>query len=66
MDDLTVSEDNDHLGTSVRDGKEPSQSLNIAYWRNFANKGIGKYQIKDKDEEKQISGSIVTPALNAA
>ena len=31
MDDLTVSEDNDHLGTSVWGGKEPSQSLNIAY-----------------------------------
>ena len=31
MDDLTVSEDNDHLETSVRGGKEPSQSLNIAY-----------------------------------
>ena len=31
MDDITVSEDNDHLGTSVRGGKEPSQSLNKAY-----------------------------------
>ena len=25
MEDLTVSEDNDHLGTSVRGGQEPSQ-----------------------------------------
>ena len=31
MEDLTVSEDNDHLGTSVRGNQEPSQSLNIAY-----------------------------------
>ena len=31
MEDLTVSEDNDHLGTSIRGGHEPSQSLNIAY-----------------------------------
>ena len=31
MEDLTVSEDNDHLETSVWDGQEPSQSLNIAY-----------------------------------
>ena len=31
MNDLTVSEDNDHLGTSVRGGKEPSESLNITY-----------------------------------
>ena len=39
MEDLTVSEDNDHLRTSVRDGKEPSQSLNVAYWKNFATRG---------------------------
>ena len=31
MEDLIVFEDNDHLGTSVRGGQEPSQSLNIAY-----------------------------------
>ena len=31
MEDLTMSEDNDHLGTSIRGGREPSQSLNIAY-----------------------------------
>ena len=31
MEDLTPSEDNDHLGTSVRSGREPSQSLNTAY-----------------------------------
>ena len=34
-----MSKDNDHLETSVRDGQEPSQSLNIAYYRNFATKG---------------------------
>ena len=50
MEELTVSEDNDHLGTSVRGGQEPSQSLNVAYWKNFATKGMRKYQIKDKDE----------------
>ena len=31
MEDLTVSEDNDHLKTSVRGGQEPFQSLNVAY-----------------------------------
>ena len=31
MEDLTMSEDNDHLGTSVRGDQEPSQSLNTAY-----------------------------------
>ena len=31
MEDLTVSEDNDHLETSVRGGQEPFQSLNVAY-----------------------------------
>ena len=41
MEDLTVSEDNDHLRTSVRGGKEPSQSLNVAYWKNFATRGWG-------------------------
>ena len=28
--------------------------------------GMRKYQMKDKNEEKQISESTVTPALNAA
>ena len=50
MQNLTVFEDNDHLGTSVRGGQEPSQSLNVTYQRDFATKGVGKYQIKDKDE----------------
>ena len=50
MEDLTVSEDNDHLGTSVQGGQEPSQSLNVAYWKSFCGKGMRKYQIKDKDE----------------
>ena len=31
MKDLTVSEDNGHLGTSIRGGQEPSQILNITY-----------------------------------
>ena len=31
MDDLIVSENNDYLETSVRGGKEPSESFNIAY-----------------------------------
>ena len=32
---------------------------------NLATKGMRKYQIKDKNERKQISGSTVTLALNA-
>ena len=36
MEDSTRSEDNDHLETSIRGGQEPSQSLNVAYWKNFA------------------------------
>ena len=63
MQNLTMSEDNDHLGTSVRGGQQTSQSLKVTFQKDFATKGIGKYQIKDKDEEKQ--GSTVTPALNA-
>ena len=66
MQNLTVSEDNDHLGTSVRDGQYPSQSLKVMSWKDSATKGMRKYQIKDKNEEKQIFGSTVTPALNAA
>ena len=31
MEDLTLSEDKDHLGTFVRGDREPSQSLNTAY-----------------------------------
>ena len=50
----------------VRGGQQPSQSLNVTYQKDFATKEMGKYQIKDKNEEKQISGSTVTPALNAA
>ena len=64
MQNLTVSEDNDHLETSIRGGQQTSQSLKVTFQKDFATKGIGKYQIKDKDEEKQISGSTVTPALN--
>ena len=66
MQNLTVSEDNDHLGTSIRGGQQTSQSLKVTFQKDFATKGIGKYQINDKDEEKQISGSTVTFALNAA
>ena len=66
MQNLTVSEDNDHLGTSVRGGQQTSQSLKVTFQKNFTTKGMEKYQIKDKDGEKQIFGSTVTPALNAA
>ena len=66
MQNLTVSEDNDYLGTSVRGGQQTSQSLKVTFQKDFATKEIGKYQTKDKDKEKQISGSTVTPALNAA
>ena len=66
MEDLTVSEDNDHLGTSIQGGQQPSQSLNVTYQKEFATKDVGKNQIKDKDEGQQISGGTVTSALNAA
>ena len=66
MQDLTVSEDNDHLGTSVRGGQQTYQSLKVTSRKNLATKGMRKYQIKDKNERKQISGSTVTPTLNAA
>ena len=64
MQNLTVSEDNDHLGTSVRGGQQTSQSLKVTFQKDFATKEMRKYQIKDKDEKKQISGSTITPALN--
>ena len=66
MQNLTMSENNDHLGTSVRGGQQTSQSLKVTFQKDFATKEIGKYQIKDKDEEKQISASTITPALNVA
>ena len=66
MQDVTVSEDNDHLGTSVRGGQQTYQSLKVTSRTNLATKEMRKYQIKDKNERKQISGSIVTLALNAA
>ena len=66
MQNLTMSEDNDYLGTSIRRGQQTSQSLKVTFQKNFATKGMGKYQIKDKDGEKQIFGSTVTPVLNAA
>ena len=66
MQNLTVSEDNDHLGPSARGGQQTSQSFKLMFQKDFATNGIGRYQIKDKNEEKQISESTVTPALNAA
>ena len=66
MQNLTISEDNDHFGTFVRGGQYPSQSLKVTSRKDFATKRMRKYQIKDKNEEKQISESTVTPALNAA
>ena len=71
MQNLTVFEDDDledddHLGPSVRAGQQTSQFLKVKFQKDFATNGIGRYQIKDKDEEKQISGSTVTSALNTA
>ena len=66
MQDLTVSEDNNHLGTSVRGGQYTYQSLKVTSRTDFAIKGMRKYQINDKNEGKQISKNTVTPALNAA
>ena len=66
MQDLTVSEDNGHLGTSVRGGQQTYQSLKVTSWTSLATKGMKKNQIKDKNERKQISGSTVAPTLNAA
>ena len=64
MQDLTISEDNDHLGASVRDGQQTSQSLKVTTRMDLPTKGMRKYQINDENEGKQISGSTVTPALN--
>ena len=66
MQDLTVSEDNGHLGTPIQGGQQTYQSLKVTSRTNLATKGMRKYQIKDKNEKKQISGSTVTPALNTA
>ena len=66
MQNLTVSEDDDHLGPSVRGGQQTFQSLKVTFQKDFATNGIGRYQIKDKDEEKQILGITVTSTLNAA
>ena len=64
--DLIVSEDNGHLGTPIRGDQQTYQSLKVTSRINLVTKGMRKYQIKDKNERKQISGSTVTPALNAA
>ena len=66
MQNLTVSEDDDHLEPSVRGGQQTSQSLKAKFQKDFVTNGIGRYQIKDKDEEKQILGITVTSTLNAA
>ena len=66
MQNLTVSEDDDHLGPSVRGGQQTSQSFKVTFQKDFATNGIGRYQIKDKDKEEQISVNTITPALNAA
>ena len=66
MKDLTVSEDNYHLGKSVRGSQQTYQSLRVTPRKNLATKWMRKYQMKDKNERKQISGSTVAPALNAA
>ena len=65
MQNLTVSEDDDHLGPSIRGGQQTSQFLKVTFQKDFATNEIGRYQINDKDEEKQISGNTVTSALNA-
>ena len=66
MQNLTVFEDDDHLGPSVRGGQQTFQSLKVTFQKDFATNGIRRYQIKDKDEEKQILGITVTSTLNAA
>ena len=66
MQNLTMSEDDDHLGPSVRGGQQTSQSLKVTFQKDFTTNEIGRYQIKDKDEEKQISRNTITSALNAA
>ena len=53
MQNLTVSEDDDHLRPSVRGGQQISQSLKVTFQKDFATNEIGRYQIKDKDEEKK-------------
>ena len=66
MQDVTVSEDNNHLEMSVQGGQQTYQSLKVTSRTNLATKGMRNYQIKDKNERKQIYGRTVTPALNAA
>ena len=66
MQNLIVSEDDDHLGPSVRGDQQTSQSFKVTFQKDFTTNGIGRYQIKDKDEEKQISGRTITLALNVA
>ena len=66
MQNLTAFEDDDHLGPSVRGDQQTFQSLKVTFQKDFATNEIGRYQIKDKDEEKQISGSTITSALNPA
>ena len=51
MKNLTVSEDNSHLGASVRGGWQTYQPLRVTPQINLATKRKGKYQIKDKSEK---------------
>ena len=50
----------------VRGGQWTYHSLKVTSRTNLATKWMRKYQMKDKNERKQISGSTVAPALNAA
>ena len=54
--DLTVSEDNYYLGTSVRGGQETYQSLRVTSRTNLATEWMRKYQIKDKREKNKYLG----------
>ena len=54
--DLTVSEDNYYLGTSVRGGQETYQSLRVTSRTDLATEWMRKYQIKDKREKNKYLG----------
>ena len=52
MQNLTVSEDNDHLGTFVRGGQQTFQSLKVMFQKDFAIKGTEKEREERKREDK--------------
>ena len=52
MQNLTVSEDNDHLGTFVRGGQQTFQSLKVTFQKDFAIKGTEKEREERKREDK--------------